>query len=474
MEYSKSYMMIPKMNRLLFITLITASLISCQTPEKIENIVVIGGGLMGSATGWELSKYGEDVLLIEQQDSIYTYGSSLGEARISRSLGPKNDIFSYLQRTSITETEKLIQFLNETEGNENHKIEDIYRTSPVTYIRYKSQKDEMAALLTDQTVQYEFAPNKEKAAELFGMDIPDSIMIIREYKKHSGTLNPQALITKLHQGIKYAGNQVLYNEKVSSLKRVNEHFEIQLTNQKTGVKRTLLSKKVVSAAGPYNGELLKDVAPYVSELITPKRLFLAFFKIKKAVYENWSAEYKKRLQDFYPVADIDSEIFYSMIEGYDEDGSPIIKVGGHYLRTDIEDLDQVWKKELTTEEIEWSKTNTIDYLNMLAMPLQASDLEFHKGYSCVYSLTKSEVPYVSNIIKNESDVDPNLVLIGGMSGIGAKGSLTYGLMAANLLLDKDDKSPLYQAAKAALGSDRLIKDIQQKDDTSIERVAPIK
>ena len=71
------------MKRLILLLTVILSLVSCSTEEKIEDIVVIGGGLMGSSTAWELSKYGQNVLLIEQQDSVYTFGSSLGEARIS-------------------------------------------------------------------------------------------------------------------------------------------------------------------------------------------------------------------------------------------------------------------------------------------------------------------------------------------------------------------------------------------------------
>ena len=46
------------------------SIISCDTKGKIEEIVVIGGGLMGSSTAWQLSKSKQNVLLIEQQDYI--------------------------------------------------------------------------------------------------------------------------------------------------------------------------------------------------------------------------------------------------------------------------------------------------------------------------------------------------------------------------------------------------------------------
>jgi glycine/D-amino acid oxidase-like deaminating enzyme len=452
------------MRKLIFTIVIALNIMSCQTSEKIEDIVVIGGGLMGSSTAWELSKYGENVLLIEQQDSIYTFGSSFGEARISRSLGPKNDIFSYLQQTSVSETEKLINYLNDGLMGKPHKMEDIYTTSPVTYIYYQSQLNEIEKLLYGQTDKYEFAPNKEKALEMFDMVIPDTAMVIREFKQYSGTLNPKVLIAKLHNGIRKAGNRIRYNEKVTGLKRKNGIYSIEITNTKSGENETLLSKKVVAAAGPYNGPLVLDIAPYFSKLITPKRLFLAFLKINRSKYESLMSEQKKKLQEFYPVANLNSEIFYSMIEKYDEDGIPLLKVGGHFLRTDIDDLDAVWAKELTSKEIQWSKENTAAYFALLNLPIGITDLEFSSGYSCVYSLTTSEVPYVTNVIKNDSEVESNFVLVGGMSGIGAKGSLAYGLIAADVLLNKDENSGIYLKTKTALGSERLMKDLQDSNE----------
>jgi len=452
------------MNRILFFFSLFLLLLSCENPTEIKEIVIIGGGLMGSSTGWELSKNGEKVFLIEQQDSIYTFGSSFGEARISRSLGPKNDIFSFLQQSSVAETKVLIDYLNKSENGKRHSMEDIYRTSPVTYIRYKPQEEEINLLLEEQEDKYKYASDRESAQNLFGMEIPDSVMIIREYKQYSGTLNPKTLISKLHKGMVYAGSKILYNEKVISLKKINALYEIQIENTKTGKLRTILSKKVVAAAGPYNGEVVKEIAPYFKKLITPKRLFLAFLKINSTVYNSLSTEQKESIRQCYPVADINSEIFYSMIENYDENGMPILKVGGHFLRTDIKNLDEVWEKELDKQEIEWGKENTVDYLRMLNLPVQYEDLQFVRGYSCVYSLTESEIPYVTNAITNEMKIDSNFILVGGMSGIGAKGSLAYGLIASNLLLGKDDTSPMYQKAKQALGTDRLIKDLSNLKD----------
>ncbi|WP_395339534.1 FAD-dependent oxidoreductase [Ningiella sp. W23] len=419
---------------------------------------------MGSSAGWELSKSGEEVLLIEQQDEKYTFGSSLGEARISRSLGEQGDIFSFLQQQSVAQTAALIDYLNETENAQHHSMDDIYRTSPMTYIRYTSQQNDVDRLLAEQADPYKFAPDSSTAKALFGMQIPDSLMIIREYKKYTGTLNPNVLISKLHKAMNYAGSDIWYNEKVISLTRKNALYEIQIENTKTGQVRTILSKKVVVAAGPYNGQVIKSIAPYFNELITPKRLFLSFLKINPSVYNSLSYEQQQRLQESYPVGDFSAEIYYSMIENYDTNGHPVLKVGGHFLRTEIDDLDSVWAKTLTQDEIEWSKINTIRYLNMLDLPVDIDDLEFVQGYSCVYSLTDSEVSYVTHIVDENNEIDKNIVLVGGMSGIGAKGSLAYGLIASVLLFNKDDPSIMYQKTKAALGVERLEDDIDALDN----------
>jgi len=447
------------MNRVLIIVGLFTSLISCESPTKIQDVVVIGGGLMGSSAGWQLSKNGAKVLLIEQQDSIYTFGSSFGESRISRSLGAQGDIMSFLQQRSVVETKELIEYLNESDSGMRHSMEDIYQTSPVTYIRYKSQKEELNILLQEQQDTYEYAPDRETARTLFGMEIPDSVIIIREYKQYSGTLNPKILISKLHKGIIYTGSVILYNEKVISLKKINELYEIQVENTKTGKLRTLFSKKIVAAAGPYNGELIQDVAPYFKELITPRRLFLAFLKINLTTYNSMSSKQRERINQSFPVADISSEIYYSMLENNDVEGLPILKVGGHFLRTDIENIDEVWDMKLTENEVDWSKKSTAYYLQMLNLPIGQDDLEFVRGYSCVYSLTKSEFPYVTHIVDQNSKIDKSSVLVGGMSGVGAKGSLTYGLIATNLLLEKDDTSIMYRKTKNALGADRLLNDI---------------
>ena len=91
-----------------------------------------------------------------------------------------------------------------------------------------------------------------------------------------------------------------------------------------------------------------------------------------------------------------------------------------------------------------------------------NDLEFYSGYSCVYSLTGSEIPYVTNVLHN-STIDSNFVLAGGMSGIGAKGSLAYGDIAARTLMNDHLETEMYEKTRDALGTERLIRDLSSRD-----------
>ena len=77
----------------------------------------------------------------------------------------------------------------------------------------------------------------------------------------------------------------------------------------------------------------------------------------------------------------------------------------------------------------------------------------------VYSLTKTEVPYVCPIIGDEDLPDKKFLAMGGFSGGGAKGSMAYGAIAANILLEKTETDSLYQVTQKALGYERLLENV---------------
>ncbi len=404
---------------------------------------------MGSATVWQLSQADKNVLLLEQQGEEYTFGSSYGEARICRSLGPKNDIWSYLHRRALEETEQLIEFLN-AEDTVHHKMADIYTDTPVTYVLHTKKVEAVQRMLRQQDDNYECATSPKEALNKFGVKIPAGRIVIQEYKKYTGTMNPKALIQKLHKGVLLKGNEINYKQQIKNIRRNDNGYQIEVMDLMSGTINRIDSKKIVVAAGPYSGPLLKDIAPVFDKLITPRRVFLAFLKIDPKRFESYNSEEQQKIFNFYPLIDLGPDHVFSMIEKKDEHGHPLFKVGGHFLREEISDLDETWLKGLSGSEIEWSKMRTLDYFKFLNVPLEKDDLSYQSGYSCVYSLTDSEIPIVSNLPNLDSSPDPNGVVLGGMSGVGAKGSLTYGLMATHLLLNKDESGFMYQKVKRAL------------------------
>ncbi len=427
--------------------------IAC-TVYKMNNIIVIGGGLMGSSAAWQLSKYGEQVVLLEQQDEVYTNGSSFGESRISRSLGVEGNIFSYVQQVTVAEARKLIDFLNKKEADKKHRIDDIYTTSPVTYIYDTAQEADIKKLLhEEQKDRYECAYPHE-AFEKFGMRVSESQVVIREYKACSGSLNPKVFISKLHAGIRHHNNEVHYNQQVVEITKKYKHYDIRTLNPKTGGTNIYQARKVALASGPYTGGLLKNIAPYFQQLITPKRVSLVFFKINKKIYGNYTEKQKAMIYDGFPLFDQVMPMLFAMIDKWDADGHPVFKIGGHQLRHPISNPDSAWQQRVSKDEISWGADSLFNYLNMLNIPITKEDILFHDEYTCIYSVAANDTPYVANILMPNNETDDSLVIIGGMSGIGAKGCLAYGLLAADLLLHKDNSDALYQKTKKELGIER--------------------
>ena len=436
---------------------------SCSTDDRISDsdspeVIIIGGGLMGSSAAWKLAQSGRSVLLLEKQDEQYDSGSSLGEARIARSNNRGNDIWSYMHNETVEEVKGLIDFLNHSESEQSFEISDIYTTSAVSYLGTKAIYDQLMSSLTRQKVNYKIATDPEDAAEKFDVNIPEGVLIQREYNQYSGTINPEKLIEYLHKAVIMAGGEVLYDTEVTSISENDHQFKIVARHGEQNNSRSFETEKLVVAAGPYAGSLLKEILPKIERLVTPKRVFLAFYRINKGIYSNFSDKQKMLLEAGYPVINSSAGTrkgsFFSMIEYYDEDDLPIIKIGGHFQRSPITNLENVWQTQLTESEKKWAFDNTLSYLNLLNLNIREDDLEFSHGYSCVYSLTETEVPIVSPAQSQSGKYNSDFVIIAGMSGVGAKGSLMYGKIASDIITNQTETDSMYQVVRNAFHMDR--------------------
>ena len=300
---------------------------------------------------------------------------------------------------------------------EKHNFADIYSESPVTYIYDESKKADVDKLVLDG--DYEIARNESEVKTKFGINWPSKI-VIKEFKEGSGTINPKELIRKLKRAIHLMGGEIRHSTKVRTFSRENSKILLQTNAEE------LICDKVVFASGPYTKGLLGGLMPKL-EL---KRMYLSFFQPDRLFWDNLTIEEKERFISFFPTAHFNEEIYYNMIEKW-EDGYPIIKVGGHMRRFEIIDNNDIWKEEVPKSEIYWAKRNTLECLNAFGFNAKEEDLMYKNGYCCVYTLTESETPIVSYLMDEKGEPMNNIVVMAGLSGIGAKGTLAYGKIAAD-------------------------------------------
>jgi len=419
--------------------------------NKIYDVVVIGGGLMGCSAAWHLAQAGKQVLMIEKQQPVFTHGSSMGTARMCRNFGPQDDVFTWMQKTSVSEARKLIDFLNQN-SDAQHSMEEIFTTSPVTYVFKESQSDYVSTLVNapENRNAVQYASNPVEADQLLGMNTADGIHVVRERRQYSGTVSPHAFIEKMRLGITLSGGQIRYEEAVTKITRDSASYTISCGDTR------IQCRQLVSAAGPFTSTLLRNIAPEFQDIVQAKRVPLAYFKPKEASYSRLSNAQKHRLRDAYPMSTMDSPSYFTMIERW-EDDRPVIKMGGHWMRSDIHDLDTVWDQELSNEEKQTFLEQTVHYLQSNRLPLDADDLEYVQGYSCVYTLTEDEVPTVRNALLPDGSADPNFIVIAGLSGRGANGTLGYGLLATDLLCGRSgDTSPMYVKSRKVLNGEIVL------------------
>ena len=355
------------------------------------DVLVLGGGSMGTAASYYLSKQKQRVLMIDQFTIPNVNGSHHGHTRMLR-LGYGNG-GKYVPLA--VESLKLWKDLEEETG----KV--LYKKTGALTVGHPSSRFVKEAI--ESCIQYELAYEKMNAQMIMerwpGIQIPDTYFGC--FDPESGFLFSEKCLTTYKEQAIAQGADVLENLAVIDIHINDEKVEVQTTN---GV---YYSNKLVITAGAWIPKLLSSM----DLPIQPVRKTIGWFQpTAEQLYSNDFPCFifdTESLGHYYGFPDFDGSgvKLGRMDEGYDCDPVTVNREFGAYvddegdIRTFLENF----------------------------LPYAAGDLL--DGKTCMFANTPD-----SNFIVDIHPEHQNVVLAGGFSGHGFKFASVIGSILSDLII----------------------------------------
>ncbi|MDF9717613.1 FAD-dependent oxidoreductase [Nocardioides sp. ChNu-99] len=215
----------------------------------MTSYVVVGAGLAGSATAWQLARRGEDVVLVERTEPANEHGSSHGSARIFR-YGYPDPFYTGLvvrAREAWDELEALAgQQLVAPSGSLDHGAE----RRPV----------ELAARLAAAGVEHELLDPAAAAARWPGMVFDSPVL----WHPGAGVIDAETSVLAMARLAQEAGATVLTGWPVARVVRDGAGFRVVA---ETGAE--LRADRVVVSAGGWLPDLLATLPASLARRVPP-------------------------------------------------------------------------------------------------------------------------------------------------------------------------------------------------------------
>ncbi|MFJ7182542.1 N-methyl-L-tryptophan oxidase [Lysinibacillus xylanilyticus] len=362
----------------------------------IYDVIVIGAGSMGMATGYNLAKAGKNVLMLDAFNPPHEEGSHHGETRIIRfAYGEGASYVPFVKRAGelwkelevLTDEALFLQTGVMNVGEETH-----------TFIQNVKKSAKLYDLALEQ---YSAAEAMEKWP---GLSLPENFVAC--FEPTAGVLRVEACIRAYKKLALEAGATLHTNEKVQNIK-AGEIVSVQTANN------IYEAKHLVVTAGAWATELLQTVD--ITIPVTPTRKAFAWFEADEHLYH----------EDIFPAYCF--EFADSAYYGFPSIDGAGLKIGRHDGGDGINPNDPLRP---------FDEQDAIDLQNFINrfMP-QHGALKF--GKPCKYSMTPDEDFIIDFLPEHQ-----NIVIAAGFSGHGFKFSSAVGEVLADLTLKGKSKQDL--------------------------------
>ncbi|KNA24585.1 hypothetical protein SOVF_014340 [Spinacia oleracea] len=369
------------------------------------DVIVVGGGIMGSCTAYETSKRGYSTLLLDQFDFLHNRGSSHGESRTIRVTYPEPYYSSM-----VLESTKLWE---EAQSQLGYKV--LYPTNQLD-IGQASDRSLQAVIHSCQSnsVDFRVLDHAQVKKEFSGgVVVPEDWIGV--VSGGAGVIKPTKAVCMFQTLAFRNGATLKDNMKVIDIRRDVGGCVVVLTA--TGEK--FYGRKCVITAGAWMNKLVKVVTG-LDVPILPLETTICYWKVKEEYEKEYSVD-----GEFPCFAGYGSTYIY---------GTPsleypgLIKVGVHGGRFCNPDK-RTWTPE----------PQLMDFLKKWVKERFGGRVEHHhpvSTQSCMYSLTPDE-DYVIDFLGGRFGKD--VVIAGEFSGHGFKMGPVIGRVVADLVLHGETK-----------------------------------
>ncbi|KAK6192550.1 hypothetical protein SNE40_003999 [Patella caerulea] len=208
-----------------------------STDDIIYDVIVVGAGIEGSSTAYQLAKRGQSTLLLEQFPLPHSRGSSHGQSRITRRAYPQA-IYSAMMKDSF-EGWKILQ---EESG------EKIYNYCGTLYISPPSFLAPIETGLKVNKAPYRSLTLSELKSEFPAFTLPDDYAGIYDYQ--GGILYADKSLKAYQDQFKKYGGTLRDGE------RVDDVIPGDIVTLTTTTGNKYRGRNVVLALGPFTNNLL--------------------------------------------------------------------------------------------------------------------------------------------------------------------------------------------------------------------------
>lgn len=222
------------------------------TVPSSADVVVVGAGLMGSATAWHLAQRGVDAVVLEQFEPATARGSSHGSARITRRAYPEDD---YVRLTG-----EAFEWWRELEHQSGRTL--LRMTGGLDHGSWR-RPEVIAAALERAGVSHELLSPGEATDRFPGMVFDSDVL----HHPQAGTVDAESAVHAFLDGAREKGAAAASGTSVTGLDVDDDGVTVTTSSG------SVRARKVVVAAGGWVEELTQGLVQMPPIRVTEHRVF---------------------------------------------------------------------------------------------------------------------------------------------------------------------------------------------------------